>query len=264
MVVNITPPQEFKLLKNLDIYDGQNCQELATQGAPGRQLRLLSPDHDTDSGDPEVQALAIQLCEDDYPGWIKEADLSRLAPANMPYGAIQVGRPEIETKIPQIIAFTHQAMAQANQYLWGGTVGPNYDCSGLIQAAFGAMGIWLPRDAYQQEAFLPPIALSPGVDADDLTSLDALSAGDLLFFGPPTKATHVALYLGEGSYIHSSGTQVGRNGIGIDRLSQHSGAVGQAYFRQLRGAGRVMVSYQPGDLDLEHLKCQIANNYQAP
>jgi cell wall-associated NlpC family hydrolase len=127
-------------------------------------------------------------------------------------------------------------MSVSNQYLWGGTVGPNYDCSGLMQAAFRTAQVWLPRDAYQQEAFTLPIPLPE------------LEPGDLIFFGPPEKATHVGLYLGEGRYIHSSGKQGGRNGIGIDMLSDQSpDPVSQNYYQQLRGAGRVMESYRPQD-----------------
>ena len=99
-------------------------------------------------------------------------------------------------------------MQQPNYYLWGGTVAPNYDCSGLMQAAFKSVGVWLPRDAYQQEAFTQSI------------SFEELLAGDLVFFGSDEKATHVGLYLGEGCYIHSSGQKQGRNGIGIDKLSE--------------------------------------------
>ncbi|MFO0173096.1 MAG: C40 family peptidase, partial [Aphanizomenon sp.] len=118
-----------------------------------------------------------------------------------------------------------------NYYLWGGTVAPNYDCSGLMQAAFKSVCIWLPRDAYQQEAFTQPV---------DITELQL---GDLIFFGTPHKATHVGLYLGDGYYIHSSGKDQGRNGIGIDQLSEQGDKVSLAYYQQLRGAGRVVNSY---------------------
>ncbi|HEY9910189.1 MAG TPA: C40 family peptidase, partial [Thermosynechococcaceae cyanobacterium] len=112
-------------------------------------------------------------------------------------------------------------------------VAPNYDCSGLMQAAFASVDIWIPRDAYQQEAFVQPIALSE------------LIPGDLVFFGTPTKATHVGLYLGADQYIHSSGKDQGRNGIGIDRVSGQGDRVSQTYHAQLRGAGRVVACYQP-------------------
>ncbi|MFO5528213.1 MAG: C40 family peptidase, partial [Cuspidothrix sp.] len=138
---------------------------------------------------------------------------------------------EIQQRIPEIIGFTQAAKQQDNYYLWGGTVAPNYDCSGLMQAAFQSVGVWLPRDAYQQEAFTQAI------------DINELQPGDLIFFGTPQKATHVGLYLGDGYYIHSSGKEQGRNGIGIDQLSDQDDKVSQAYYQQLRGAGRVIKSY---------------------
>ena len=100
-----------------------------------------------------------------------------------------------------------------------------------MQAAFKSVGIWLPRDAYQQEAFTQTI------------DIKELQPGDLIFFGTPQKATHVGLYLGNNCYIHSSGKDQGRNGIGIDELSSQGDKVSQAYYQQQRGAGRVMKSY---------------------
>ena len=122
-------------------------------------------------------------------------------------------------------------MAQPNVYLWGGTLGPDYDCSGLVQAAFASVGVWLPRDSYQQEAFTQAIAF------------DDLQPGDLIFFGAE-RTSHVALSLGGDRYIHSSGKQQGRNGIGIDVLLATGDAVSQAYFQQRRSAGRVMQNYR--------------------
>jgi cell wall-associated NlpC family hydrolase len=146
---------------------------------------------------------------------------------------LALDRAAIAPRLPQVIDFTQRAMATPNTYLWGGTVGPNYDCSGLIQAAFASVGIRLPRDSYQQEAFTEAIAWGD------------LEPGDLIFFGTPEHTKHVALYLGQGRYIHSSGLDQGRNGIGIDSLENLSDPVSAAYQAQLRRPGRVMVSYCP-------------------
>lgn len=220
---------EYRCRENLDLYDSPECQAIATQAAKGRHLRLMAL--------PQTSAVEVRLCEDDYICWLSLADLEKLEKAPMPYQPTMRSRSEIEARIPGAIAFTQAAMQQPNYYLWGGTVGPNYDCSGLMQAAFASVGIWLPRDSYQQEAFTQPIPL------------DRLQPGDLIFFGTPQKTTHVALYLGEGNYIHSSGQAQGRNGIGIDCLSETGDAVTQAYYQQLRGAGRVVCSYSPTTLD---------------
>jgi len=217
---------EYRCRVNLDLYDSPTCASLATQAAAGRHLQpLLS----TARG----QALEVQLCEDGYKGWLRVEDISQLEIAPQPYHAIALSRPQIQDRLPEVIVFTKKAMDQPNYYLWGGTVGLNYDCSGLMQAAFAASGIWLPRDSYQQQEFTQPIPLAE------------LEAGDLVFFGTPEKINHVGLYLGDGYYIHSSGKEQGRNGIGIDRLSEQGDKVSLTYYQQFRGAGRVVVSYCP-------------------
>jgi NlpC/P60 family/Bacterial dipeptidyl-peptidase Sh3 domain len=221
-------PGEYQCLADLNIYDSPNCEQLATQAATGRHI-WVNPDVETKHG----KSLQVFLCEDDYPGWLSLSDLSLLQLCTVPYKAKSFSELEIKKLLPEVIAFTQKAMQQQNYYLWGGTVGPNYDCSGLMQAAFASVGIRLPRDAYQQEAFTQPI------------SLEELQPGDLVFFGTSQKATHVGLYLGDSCYIHSSGKKQGRDGIGIDRLSEQGDEVSRSYYQQLRGARRVVKSYEP-------------------
>lgn len=225
MALAIPAAPEYLCSQPLNLYKTAALDGLVTQAAPGRHLRLAEH-HDQG-------AWAVILCEDDYPGWISDADRAFLQPTGQPYRGIALDRQAIERRLPEVIAFTHRAMATPNTYLWGGTVGPNFDCSGLMQTAFASAGIRLPRDSYQQEAFTHPIAWSD------------LAPGDLIFFGTPERTKHVALYLGDGRYIHSSGTDQGRNGIGIDSLEERSHPVSAAYHRQLRRPGRVMTSYCP-------------------
>ncbi len=88
-------------------------------------------------------------------------------------------------------------------YLWGGTSSKNIDCSGLVCNVYFMNGILLPRDADMQALI--------GKELSTSMAPDGLEAGDLLFFG--RKATedeeenvsHVAMYIGEGEYIHSAG-----------------------------------------------------------
>jgi NlpC/P60 family/Bacterial dipeptidyl-peptidase Sh3 domain len=255
---------EYRSRSHINIYDSPKCDRLATQAAAGRHLRVVDPPQpplvkggrnkiqpplvkesrneidDRDDIDSVISgdktAVMVRLCEDDYPGWLDDRDLELLDIAETVYHPEVLSEAEIRQKLPRAIAFINNAMKQSNYYLWGGTVGPNYDCSGLIQAAFVSAGIWLPRDAYQQEAFTQPVS-----------SITDVEPGDLVFFGTPQKATHVGLYLGDRRYIHSSGKAQGRNGIGIDILSDDGDEVSRCYYRQLRGYGKVMASYQSGN-----------------
>ena len=238
---------EYVCSQALDLFDSPALERLATQAAIGRHLRTSRvleqlegeqsataiPFRSPLDSFTNVERIAVCLCEDDYPGWISVKDLAYLEEAPQQYQPLSLSAAEIQAKIPDAIAFTHAAKNQPNYYLWGGTVAPNYDCSGLIQAAFASVGVWLPRDAYQQEAFTQAIPTSE------------LQPGDLIFFGTPQKATHVGLHLGDNHYIHSSGKDQGHNGIAIDVLSDQASRVSQAYYAQLRGAGRIVAPYQP-------------------
>ena len=214
----------YRSLANINIYDSSKLDRLATQMAKSRYLQVL---------ESEPNLLKIQLLEDDYVGLLDRQDFDKLIPsdrqnylANYPQ---VLNATEISDRLPQVIAYIQEAMATSNEYLWGGTVAPNYDCSGLMQAAFSCLGIWIPRDAYQQEAFGTSILL------------DEIQTGDLIFFGNPTKATHVGIYIGNDEYIHSSGKEHGHNGIAVSAIAglDH---VSQWYKSQLRGAARITKS----------------------
>lgn len=83
-------------------------------------------------------------------------------------------------------------------YLWGGSVNSNIDCSGFNQSIFRLEGIMLPRDADQQQSFTKPVAKT-------LDKINELKPGDLLFFsGNKSYATHTGVYIGNYKFIHSS------------------------------------------------------------
>jgi hypothetical protein len=98
---------------------------------------------------------------------------------------------------PQATGAAATAVAYAESqlgtpYRWGGeTPGVGFDCSGLVQAAYAAAGIQLPRVAQDQYDAGPPVPLNA-----------PLQAGDLVFFGGgPSDVTHVGIYIGDGEMI---------------------------------------------------------------
>lgn len=111
----------------------------------------------------------------------------------------------LASRIPNVenILTTAQTF-MGRPYLWGGTSGKGVDCSGFTKTVFFMNGLMLPRDASQQ--------VHVGVEIPTDSTLVNLEAGDLLFFGRKAtdeqaeKIWHVAIYMGEGKMIHSSGT----------------------------------------------------------
>jgi len=85
------------------------------------------------------------------------------------------------------------------QYRWGGKSPLGIDCSGLCSISYLLNGIIIYRDAQRKDQYMRQI------------SLDEIRPGDLLFF-----PGHVAMYIGEDKYVHSSSNN---NGVDINSLN---------------------------------------------
>lgn len=91
------------------------------------------------------------------------------------------------------------ALAQVGEpYRYGGAAPGGFDCSGLVQYAYGLAGVALPRTTQAQWRELPRVAASDR------------RVGDLLFFRIDGRLSHVGLYLGGGQFVHAprTGTRV--------------------------------------------------------
>lgn len=118
-------------------------------------------------------------------------------------------------------------------YFWGGTSVRGMDCSGLSKLVYFMYGVILPRDASQQYFVGEEVDISDG--------LSRLEQGDLLFFGAksgnnPDKynASHVAIYMGDSKFIHSSGQ------VMINSLNPADADFDEYNFNRFIGARRVI------------------------
>ena len=73
-------------------------------------------------------------------------------------------------------------------YVWGGESPSGFDCSGLVQYAYGQLGVSLPRVAADQARVGRPVA-----------SLAEARPGDLVAFGDPVD--HIGIYAGNGLMV---------------------------------------------------------------
>ena len=102
------------------------------------------------------------------------------------------------TQADQAVAFVYSQLGCP--YVYGGT-GPchmGFDCSGLVQAAWAAAGVQLPRDTYEDWAALPHIPVA------------SIEPGDLLIYDGEG---HVAMYVGGGYIIDAPQT-----GLDVEKI----------------------------------------------
>jgi murein DD-endopeptidase len=93
----------------------------------------------------------------------------------------------------------HALKMVGRPYRYGGSTPAGFDCSGLVQFSFRQAGVSLPRSTEDQ------------LRTGNRVRISGVRRGDLLFFDEEgKKKSHVAIYLGDGRFVHapSSGKRV--------------------------------------------------------
>ena len=123
-----------------------------------------------------------------YPGWVDAQHLGEPgveAPAlHVPTGTFRDGPGDSVDLVRTLLG---------TPYVWGGLSGHGIDCSGMVHLALRALGTTVPRDAADQAAALPAVAV------------DDVGRGDLYFFarsGQPVH--HVGVVVEPGVMLHAS------------------------------------------------------------
>jgi hypothetical protein len=116
-------------------------------------------------------------------------------------------------------------------YRYGGTSPESgFDCSGFVQYVYGQQGVDLPRTSRQMAASGVPVE----------PSTRSLAVGDLMLFSQGGRISHVAIYAGNGRFIHSSSSG---KGVRYDNLGTTRGrwfAEHMVAARRVSGDSRIL------------------------
>lgn len=168
----------------IDVLNEPKVRGIRLQSMP--RGALLCPE----SAPDESLWRAVRLA-DGRQGYAKETYLAPPAPLWQGGGEEQLRRAVCDTALSYL----------GCQYRWGGKTPLGIDCSGLVSMAYLMHGVVIYRDAGFKKGF-----------ALKKITLEQAKPGDLLFF-----PGHVAMYLGDGRFIHSTG-HTGTEGVILSSL----------------------------------------------
>ena len=194
--------------------------------AAGFGLRFGGGRHRDRDADPAHAPTPVPAGERHWPAPSPPVGEGPPAPASSPspqpvepaaYGSAALADSVVETAT--------EMMGRRYEYGGTGEDGEGFDCSGLIQYAYGQHGVTLPRRSTDQALQGKGIAKDPRT----------LRAGDLLTFSSSGgEVTHVALYIGNGQFIHSA-----TGGVQISLLSPDD-PYGRWWYQRWVGARRIL------------------------
>jgi hypothetical protein len=140
-------------------------------------------------------------------------------------GGESVDRSNADALVLGIVRIAEQEIGRPYKYGGEGANGEGFDCSGLIQYAYGEAGIALPRTSSQQARQGREIGRTD----------EALRPGDILTFAERgTRVTHVGLYMGDGRFVHSAS-----RGVQISSLGEND-PNGRRWYQRWVGVRRVV------------------------
>lgn len=146
---------------------------------------------------------------DEKKGWVRSSFLGQLKKEANKSNEDDLRQSLVNTALSYI----------GTQYRWGGRSPIGIDCSGLCSISYLLNGVVIYRDAKLKSEYMREI------------SIDEIKPGDLIFF-----PGHVAMYIGDAKYVHSSSSI---NGVAINSLNPAHHDYREDLAKEITGVGTI-------------------------
>lgn len=150
----------------------------------------------------------VELADGKF-GWVREDFIREKIEVGSDLDKTELRKKLVDTAISYL----------GTQYRWGGKSPLGIDCSGLCSISYLMNGVKIHRDAKLKEEYMRTI------------TIEEVKPGDLIFF-----PGHVAMYIGDDKYVHSSSSI---NGVNINSLNPAHGNYREYLAKTITGVGTI-------------------------
>lgn len=161
------------------------------------------------TGNEKDEWIEIELPNNNRTGWVRSPFVGKIMTAANRSNEDELRKNLVNTALSYI----------GTQYRWGGRSPLGIDCSGLCSISYLLNGVIIYRDAVLKDEYMREI------------SIDNIKPADLLFF-----PGHVAMYIGDDKFVHSSGSI---SGVKINSLNPNHSDYREDLAKTIKGVGTI-------------------------
>lgn len=175
----------------------KRAAEAEVAALAAEEERLAKLDAEIEKRLDEAEALVRRMTEEE------RRQLAARDGARASFNLSELDSAQVSARIKKVIAYAVSRVPNG-QYVRGASGPTNFDCSGLMLAAYRQIGISLPHSSRAQARVGRPVSRSE------------LKPGDLIFWYHPIH--HVGMYIGNGKIVHARNP---RNDLVIQSLGSY-------------------------------------------
>ena len=169
-----------------NLTDMQRTEAAESAALAEQEQKVAALKKDVQEKVDQAQALVLQLTSR------QRAELNDAEGKQIDLDPGDVGDVTPNAKILGAIKYA-VSRVKGGQYVWGAAGPRNFDCSGLMLAAYRSVGVSLPHSSQAQSRLGHAVSRSE------------LKPGDLIFWYHPIH--HVGMYIGNGKIVHARNTR---------------------------------------------------------